>query len=642
MVLHREVEPLTGDDQAIERALEDAHLPSLLPALAQVTGDFSLLRDDLRPNASSLAGEQGDLSPEQQVEARALARDALIRFRDSDSTPAPAPSIERLRELLRFMIGDAVRDEYLPLLLEELGFPEGDARAPQWRKEELDGHTPFTVGIIGSGMSGILAGIRLKQTGVPFVIFEKNEEVGGTWWENTYPGARVDSPNHAYSYSFAQRIDWPYYYSTRPVLHEYFRGCAEEYGIREHVQFNTEVTFADWDDERATWRVTTRGPGGAEQTHEVQVLISAVGQLNRPKIPDIPGLDSFDGPLFHSAQWDHSVDLAGKRVAVIGTGASASQFIPHVAEEAGELTIFQRTPNWYLPIPHYHDPVPDGLQWLFQHVPHYAQWYRFWLFWTTAEGLLPMAKVDEGRSDRSLAVGEANQQLRQMLTEYLEESFKDRPDLLEKVIPQYPPASKRIVIDNGSWPAALKRDNVRLLTDEIREVTPRGVVTEDGEEHPANVIILGTGFQASRFLTPMQVKGRDGIDLHEQWCGDPRAYMGMAIPNFPNFFVLYGPNTNIVVNGSIVYFSECEVQYVMDAIRTLLEEGHRSMEVRKDVHDAYNVRIDEGNLGMAWGVSSVNSWYKNEQGRVTQNWPFTLREFWEQTREVDPSDYVLT
>jgi 4-hydroxyacetophenone monooxygenase len=268
-------------------------------------------------------------------------------------------------------------------------------------------------------------------------------------------------------------------------------------------------------------------------------------------------------------------------------------------------------------------------------------WYRFWLFWTTTEGLLPSATVDEGWTDFSRSVGTANDQLRMLLTAWLQAQYADRPDLLEKALPKYPPASKRIVLDNGAWAAAMKRDNVHLITEPIDEVTPRGVRTKDGVEHAADVLIYGTGFQASHFLTPMTVTGRGGIDLNAQWDGDARAYLGITVPNFPNFFMMYGPNTNIVVNGSIIYFSECEVQYILGCIHLLLEEGHKALDCKREVHDAYNVRIDEGNLKMAWGVSSVNTWYKSESGRVAQNWPFNLIDYWQQTREPNPEDYVF-
>ncbi|MCC7364126.1 MAG: NAD(P)/FAD-dependent oxidoreductase [Dehalococcoidia bacterium] len=641
MSLSHTTEPFTDDDDALRRYLAEAHLPSLLPALAQVTGDMSLLRADLAPRTGLDARIQGGLSDEQQATARELAFDALKAFRDGGFKVAPAPTDEQLHQMMSYMTAGGLTEEYFPLLFEELQCSGEDARAPKWTKESIDGNTPFQVAIIGSGMSGILAGIRMKQAHVPFVILEKNADLGGTWFENRYPGARVDSSNHLYSYSFAQRNDWPYHYSTQDVLLDYFRGVAEEYDLRPNIRFSTEVESATWDEAKAAWVLKLRTPGG-EETLEVNALVSAVGQLNRPKIPTIAGMNTFEGPAFHSAQWDASVDLAGKRVAVIGTGASASQLIPIVAQQAEHLTIYQRTPNWYIPVPNYHAEVEPGLQWLFRHVPFYAQWYRFSLFWSSTDGLIPMAKVDPEWQPRNLSVSAENQMLRDLMVEYLKAQLEDRPDLLEKVIPQYPPASKRIVLDNGIWAATLRRPNVDLVTTPVKEITPRGVVTEDGTETAVDVIIYGTGFQASRFLTPMKVYGTGGQDLHGQWDGDARAYMGITVPNFPNLFLMYGPNTNIVVNGSIVYFSECEVNYIMGCIRLLLERGLHAMSPKKDVHDAYNVRIDEGNRTMAWGVSTVNSWYKNDYGRVAQNWPFSLLEYWQQTREPNPDDYVLS
>ena len=634
----RTTQPITASDASIRAALDDAFLPALLPALAQATGDYAILRDDLRPPGVAPGISQGGMSPGQQAAAREVAFAAIRKLRDEGPGGESLPLPEAVRRISAWMTGSAASDDYIPLLLEELA-PEGeDPRAPGWRKPP---GTPFSVAIIGAGMSGILAAIRLRQAGVPFVILEKNADVGGTWLENTYPGARVDVSNAFYSYSFAQRTDWPKHYSTQDVLLDYFRDVAQEFGIREHVRFNTEVVEASWDEAGTSWRLRMRTPDGSEETLEAQAVISAVGQLNRPLMPEIQGMETFAGPSFHSARWDHSVNLRGKRVVVIGTGASAAQFIPAIAPEVADLTVFQRTPPWLVPVPHYHDDVPDGLRWLFGHIPHYVHWYRFWLFWNTTDGMLAAATVDEDWSPRDVSVSAANDQLRALLTGYLRTQFANRPDLLEKCLPKYPPAAKRLVLDNGTWAATLKRENVRVVSDGIREVTASGVVAGDGVEYPADVIIYGTGFQASKFLTPMRVTGRGGADLHAQWDGDARAYMGITVPQFPNLFLLYGPNTNIVVNGSIIYFSECEVRYVLGCIKLLLDEGKRALDCRQDVHDAYNERIDRANLQRAWGVSDVSSWYKNDKGRVAQNWPFNLIEYWRQTREPDPGDYVL-
>lgn len=640
MTISREIQPLPLDEAPIRKALEDAHLPSLLPALAQITGDLSLLREDLFPETVLLTDPQGGLSEEAQAEARELALRTLVEWRDAGSVVAPPPSMTDVRRMMDFLIGEHVSDEYLPLLLEELAFADKDARAPEWSKDAINADRSMRVLIIGAGMSGILAAHRLQQAGIPYVVIEKNADVGGTWFENTYPGARVDSSNHAYSYSFMQKFDWPYHHSPQEVLLEYFSDCAAEFGIRHNIRFNTEVESVTYDDERAVWAVRVQGPEGAE-TLEVEAVVSAVGQLNRPKMPNIAGVGAFEGPAFHSAQWDHSIDFAGKTVGVIGTGSSASQFIPHLSDMAGEVRIFQRTPNWYAPSPNYHERVAEGFLWLATHVPTYAQWYRFWLFWAISDGFLPMVEVDDDWQPGDEVTGKLNGELRDLLAGSMRNYLASRPDLIEKTLPDFPPASKRIVVDNGTWPQTLLKEHVHLITEPIERVTPRGILTEEGEEHALDVLVYGTGFQASKFLTPMKVTGRGGVDMHEQWGGDARAYLGITMPNFPNFFFLYGPNTNIVVNGSIVYFSECEVQYVLECLKFLLESGQQAIDCRTDVHDAYNERIDAGNLKRAWGVSSVPSWYKSDSGRVAQNWPFTLLEYWQQTKRMDPADYVL-
>jgi 4-hydroxyacetophenone monooxygenase len=639
----RSIEPIVETDDEIRAALAQAEIPPLLPALAYLTGDRSLLRDHLRPDPLLVGMPQRGLTEEQQAEARALALEALVRFRDGGCVPAPAPTDAELLELMEFAVGGGGTDmaPYLPLLEEELAIRGDDRRAPDWHKRDLAPDVPFHVVVIGAGMSGLLTALRLKQAGVSFVVYEKNDDVGGTWLENSYPGCRVDNPNHNYSYSFAQRHDWPYHYSPQSVLLDYFRRCADAFGLRAHIEFGTEVRAATWSDTELRWTVDVRHGDGRVESVEAQAVVSAVGQLNRPLLPDIEGRDTFAGPSFHSARWDHGVDLRGKRVAVIGTGASAVQFVPEIAPEVGELLVFQRTPPWLGPTDDYHAPVEPGLSWLYSHVPSYSEWNRFHIFWKMGDGVLPGVTVDPDWDPKDGAVSFFNDMLRQLLTGYLQLQFADRPDLLEKAVPTYPPGAKRLLRDNGVWPGALKRDNVRLVTDPIRAITPTGIVTADGAAHDVDVIVYGTGFQASKFLTPMTVTGRDGLDLHEHWKGDARAYLGVTVPGFPNLFCLYGPNTNIVINGSIIYFSECGVRYILGCLAMLLGGGHRALDVRQDVHDAFNERVDAENTRMAWGWSDVNSWYKNEHGHVAQNWPFTLLEYWQRTLAPDPDDFEL-
>lgn len=634
------VEPITVDDDELRRHLHDAELPPLLPALAYATADLSLLRDDLRPDQALLALPQGGLTAEQQEEIRHLALQALRRYRDAGSPPVPPPGDAELLSMLEHAVGAAGMAPYLPLLEEELAYRGEDRRAPGWRLADLAPGRVLRVVVIGAGMSGILAAYRLRQAGVEVVVFEKNDEVGGTWYENAYPGCRVDNPSHSYSYAFAQRHDWPLHFSTQPVLLDYFRRCAEDFGIRPHVRFGTEVLSAAWQDGEQRWVVRVRGPQGEEEV-TADAVISAVGQLNRPSYPDIPGRGDFAGPLFHSARWDHRVDLSGKRVAVVGTGASAVQFVPEIAPSCARLTVFQRTPPWLAPTPEYHQPVPEGLRWLYRHLPSYAELNRFCMFWKLGDGFLELARVDEDWDGDETSVSAANDFMRAMFTGYLHEQFAGRPDLLEAAIPRYPVFAKRVVRDNGVWPATLQRDNVSLVTTGIERITPTGVVTADGVHHEAEVLIYGTGFEASKFLAPMRVTGRGGIELHERWAGEPCAYLGIAVDGFPNFFCLYGPNTNIVANGSIIYFSECGMRYILGCLELLARTGHRALDLRPPVLESFGRQVDAANRSMAWGRSGVNSWYKNASGRVTQNWPFTLLEYWERTLRPDPADFEL-
>ena len=622
-------------DDVIEEAAAFAD-PPLLAALAQATGDQSLLREDLRPDLSLPLDPMAGWTEQMLAEAQRLAGEALRAWRDA-GRPAPrAASAEELRPLMEYAVGGPIDAEYLPLLYEELGGEGEDPRAPTWRGEDLAPGRRLRVVVVGAGMSGLVAAHRLSQAGLDVLVIEKNADVGGTWLENSYPGCRVDVPNHFYSYSFAQKADWPYYFSPRDVLLDYFRHCCDAFDLRRHIRFRTEVRSAVFDEARCTWSLETVGPDGPDRL-EAEVVVFALGQLNRPHLPEIPGLESFAGPAFHSARWDHGVDLTGKRVAVIGTGASGAQLVPPVAAQAGELLVFQRTPNWLLPAPDYQEPIPDGKLWLFRHVPLYNQWYRFWLFYRTADALLPATEVDPSWAEPG-SVGPLNAFARAYMQQYLEEQFAGRPDLLPHVVPAYPPFAKRMVFDNGSWAAAMKRSNVRLVTEPIERIEASAVVTAGGV-HEVDVLVLATGFLASHFLEPVRITGRGGADLHASWNGDARAHLGMTVPGFPNMFMLYGPNTNIVVNGSIIYFSECEVRYVLGCIRLLLEQGRDALDVRPEVHDAFNAAVDEENARRVWGAAQVNTWYKNALGRVSQNWPFTLQDYWRRTLEPDPGDY---
>ncbi|MEN8182685.1 MAG: NAD(P)/FAD-dependent oxidoreductase [Myxococcota bacterium] len=635
-------EPVTEDDAFLAEVLEHASIPTLMMSMVHITGDPGLLRGPVRPGPAIMGENQGSMSAEDKASVRAHALEVLAAYRDGGCRLPEPPPPETIHEMMSFMVGQPVPDEYVPMMLEEMALDGRDTREVPWHVEvPPDVKQRFRVLVIGAGMSGLLAAIRLEEAGIPYVVVEKNPKLGGTWYENTYPGCRVDVANHFYCFSFEPNHDWSEFFSRQGELQAYFERCADDYGVRPHIRLETEVTGARFDEARSSWTVRLRTRDGTEEELTVQAIISAVGQLNRPKTPDLPGLESFEGSSFHSAAWDPDVPLAGRRVAVVGTGASALQLVPEVAKQAERLFVFQRSPAWMVPNPHYHRRVGDAKKWLLKHVPYYARWYRFLLFWPGSDGLLPSLVVDPDWSHPERSVNALNEQMRVAFTRYLEQQVGDDPELLEKVVPRYPPFVKRMLQDNGSWLAALKRDNVELVTEEITEIMADAIVCADGTRVPVDVIIFATGFHANRFLWPMEIEGRTGVKLEELWGEDPRAYLGITVPGFPNLFCLYGPGTNLAHAGSIIFHSECQVRYVLGCLEALIERGRSTLECRREVHDAFNEKLDATLDGMVWSHPGSGSWYKNSKGRVITTSPWRLVDYWRWTREPDLSDYEL-
>jgi len=635
-------EPITESDAFIADALKSASIPTLMLSMVHITGDTGSLRGPIRPKAAIMGESQGSLSEPEKAEIRARALEVLTAYRDGGCKLPPPPSRETIHEMMSFLVGEPVPVEYVPMMLEEMALEGRSARDFHW---DRDVPPPvkqgFQVLVIGAGMSGLLAAIRLEEAGIPYTVIEKNPGVGGTWFENRYPGCRVDIANHFYCYSFEPNHDWSEFFSQHQELRDYFDRCASDRGVRKRIRFETEVVSARFDESSSAWKVRVRTQGGAEETLTAKALISAVGQLNRPKLPAIPGIQSFQGPAFHSARWEHRHPLEGKRVAVIGTGASALQLVPEVAKQAEKLLVFQRSAAWMVPNPSYHRRVSDGMKWLLKHLPYYARWYRFLLFWPGSDGLLPSLIVDPDWPHQDRSINALNEQMRVLFTDYLRRQVGDDPVLLDKVVPRYPPFGKRMLQDNGSWLAALKRPNVELVTDGIQEITRDAVVCQNGERHPVDLIVFATGFHANKFLWPMEIIGRGGVRLAERWGEDPRAYLGITVPGFPNLFCLYGPATNLAHAGSIIFHSECQMRYVMGCIKALLENGFVTMECRQDAHDAYNERLDQALARTVWSHPGMNSWYKNSKGRVTTTSPWRLLDYWRWTQEPDLADFEL-
>lgn len=565
---HLETEPIRDDDAAIAELLTTVSVPALMASVVQITGDPSYLRGPIRPREWVINEFQGNLTEDEKAELRGDALKAIAVWRDAGCPPVARRDPDVAREIMDWIACEPVPDEYVPMYLEEMDLAGDNPRAIRRVTEAVS--DDFSVLVIGCGESGLLAGIRMQEAGIPFEILEKNDDVGGTWLENTYPGCRVDVASHYYSFSFGPNDEFSEYYAQQPELYDYFRKLFDEHGIGEHVQWRCEVERAEWNDETATWQVTYRGPDGITRTKSANALISGVGILNRPLIPDLPGLEQFTGPVFHSAQWDHSTDLRGKRVALIGAGASGFQIGPAIVDDVAHLVVFQRTPQWMAPNPRYHDPVTPGERWAMRHLPGYARWYRFMLMWQSSDKLLELVRIDPEWPDLPHTANEWSAQRREVFVSWIERHVGDDAELLAKVTPDYPPMSKRMLQDNGSWLRCLARPHVDLVRDQIVAIDETSISTADAT-YDVDVIVLATGFRASEVLWPMEIVGRDGVAITDVWNGAPAAYLGVSIPGFPNLFVMAGPGTGLAHAGSVILMSECEMRYIGDALRLLVD-----------------------------------------------------------------------
>jgi 4-hydroxyacetophenone monooxygenase len=642
-------EPITESRETIAGYLHELNTAALIMSIVHMTGSTRLLQELPTPRtidvvaANAESGEEvleGGFTRAQVDRVHEEALKAIEDYRERGFT-LPELDSAQLDTLYRYMCGRDVDDEYLEFIREEIALDGVDRRGLSFSDPELRQRAAeFPVVVIGAGMGGVLAGIRLGEAGIPYTVIEKNPGVGGTWYENRYPGCRVDVPGHSYSYSFAPNHDWSSHFPLADEIRAYYEHCAEHYGVMPHIRFRTEVVAAVFDEERQLWQVEIQDAEGKRETLTAAAVISAVGQLNRPKFPDIRGLDGFQGEVVHSGAWPKGLSLDGQRVAVIGSGASAFQIIPEMAKTSSKLTVFQRSPAWMFPNPGYHTPVGEGQKWALRKLPFYSKWYRFWLFYTSVEGVYDKTLMDPSWQ-RSDSVSAANDEMRQALTAWIESQVQD-PALLKKVLPTYPPFGKRILQDNGTYLEALQKDNVELVTEGIVSIEPNAVRTADGRLHEVDAIVCATGFHADRFLFPMKIVGRGGVELSDQW-GETngRAYLGITVPNFPNLFCIYGPNTNLVVAGSIAHNCESQVTYILRCIELLLREGQHTVECRQEIHDAYNERVDAVNAGTAWGAPQVENWYKNDAGRVTANLPFRIIDYWKMTHRLHPEDYVI-
>jgi cation diffusion facilitator CzcD-associated flavoprotein CzcO len=598
----------------LRAALDEAHLPTLLMAMATLSGDDSWLREEWRPAAPRGAEEDntGGLAPEAQAEIRAAALELILAWRAGKPAAAPPPP-ERLLEMLEIALGPGTTlpPTMAPLLAEELGVASRDVHLAEPPSAE-----EFHVVVIGGGFGGLCAGIKLKAAGIAFTILEKNDELGGTWLENTYPGCAVDTPSHLYSFSFAQRRHWERLCPTQADILTYVREVVAEQELEEIIETGTRVTACRWDDATRRWTVeTSRGERSAD------AVIVATGQLHQPAVPRLAG--EFAGHSFHSAAWDHGYDLRGKRVAVIGTGASAVQFVPPVAEQAAHTTVFQRTGNWFLP--RRNRAYPRAYHWLIEHVPGFQTARRTAWFWI-GESLT--FAIRHPRTVGGIYGAYSWVFMRRQL--------KDHPQLRERIWPDYTFGCKRVLFSSTFLPT-LARPDVEVVTDPIERLAPEGVVTCDGRVHAVDCVIYGTGFRTTDFMFPMEVTGAGGRSLAAAWAQGAHAHLGITVPGFPSLYLMYGPNTN-TSGGSIITYHEAQAAYIRQAIE-LQRDRDAALAVRAAVEAASDRAVQERFAGTAW--TRCDSWYRDDSGRIVTNWPGYMREYLAQTRRLDPADFEL-
>jgi 4-hydroxyacetophenone monooxygenase len=633
---HVREELLAASDEVIEDAVVHADLAALRGLVYQLTGDDEVARARLNTDdpATALSGEADDTEL-----LRRKGAEFLKGYRDRGAGEISIGPEERLPTSLRLASTFGLADEDMGLWIEELALDPW-ARGLEWKTppppERLEA---FNVVVIGGGLGGLNAAIQLKRAGIPFTLIEKNPDVGGTWWENRYPGCRVDTASRSYTNLFG--VDWSYPYSHCPASENerYFQWVTETYRLRDDITFETEVRSLAWDEDTSEWQVSVDGPDG-DRVLRANAVITAVGFLNRPKLPDIEGMSDFQGPSFHSARWPHGLGTEGKRFAVIGTGASGYQMIPEIALDAEQVVIFQRTPQWLMPTPGYRTPYPPQVNWLDRNLPFYSNFMRFQAA-ISIRFLSDFSEIDPD-FDHPDACSPANKAMRDGCIAFLERKLGDDPELVRTMTPPHPYLSARPLAVDAEYSVldALKKDNVTLVTDGIRRITETGIETVSGEHHDVDVIVYATGFHATEYLFPMTIIGRDGVTIEKTWAeAGARAYLGCMVPGFPNLWMVYGPNTNGGMHPAS--FHEVVARYALECMERLIENDEREVEVTDEAYWRYNHLLDERNANKVWSDPRAHNYYWTEFGRSAVMCPFYPWEIWHFLRHPSFDDELV-
>jgi 4-hydroxyacetophenone monooxygenase len=626
-------------DAEIEQYLLDGDPMTLRSALFQLTGDPRLASSELADTYAFVGPTRVLADPDAIALIRSMAADYLRARRDGRAPDVGNGPSERLRKSLELAVGEPIPDAALDFCIEELAIE----RVP--RRHELTHRPPdlerFHVVVIGAGVGGINAAISLQESGIPFTVLEKNDGVGGCWHDNRYPGCRVDVASRAYSHTFGLEYPWEHWYAPQSENNDYLQWCVDRFGVRDRIRCNTEVTAVTWDEATSTWSVVYKDADGEAGTMIANAVISAVGFLSRPKFPHIDGMETFRGPSFHTAWWDETLDPEGKHIAVVGTGCSGMQLVPELERLGSTVTVFQRHPSWVFEVPIYRSRLPEGVKWLDRNMPLFRNFEKFRAIWTTFDHVAAAPFFKDPEWDDADSLGATNQAVREMCMAYLHQKLAGRPDLLEVSVPRSPVLATRPVIDNG-WFDAITGPNVELVSEPIARIVPDGIVTASGRTIEVDAIAYATGFETSKFLWPMEVRGRNGT-VQDLWARDgARAYLGIALPGFPNFFCVYGPNTNSNQGTIPTMGSELQTRYAIQCIEELFRTGAAAIDLTREAYDSYNDRLDEGLAKTIFSDPRIDTYYVNEFGRSSSQtcWPTLV--YWEMTRRPDFSDYILS
>lgn len=627
---------LMQDTPQLRNALAEANALTLMAAYVFLTHDEEMLevfRPLIKPAFSWPPTEIPMGVGEELIAAmhRVLTTPGAIR------TEAPSP--ELMRKIMTVCVAEEVGEEFIALVNDQCGFESwiDRSRVPNRAPRPDD----FKVLVIGAGMTGLCAAMKLDEAGYDYVVLEKNPEVGGTWYENRYPGVGVDTPSHFYSYSWEIWPNWQHYHPHGADMQRYMLEVADKYDVRRNIQFNTTVEALVYDEKDGMWPVTVQRADGSQETIRANAVINGHGPVNRFKWPEIEGLRDFNGPVVHTAQWPEGLDLKGKRVAVIGSAASAAQLVGAIAGDVSEMTVYQRTKHWVISNPEIAHEVSEGMKWALANIPSFKQWFRFRVYWAAADGLFDNVLKDPAWEGNDLAVSESNEGARQWALGLLDVKFKDRPDLIEKLTPDFPIFSKRIVLDNG-WLDALQQPHVTLHDRGIARITPEGVEDKDGNLFACDVIVCATGFNVAKMIGNLTIKGLGGRDLGEEWGeDDPRSYLGMCIPGYPNYFHTVGPNSapNHAAGQNLV--SECQINWIIEALDRIVDAGAKSFEVKQEAFDAWNAKVDARMPQMIWTHPKANNYYMNSKRRVFLSWPWRLVDYFNATRAPEEGSYTL-